>query len=322
MLKCLHLSSNKLLNRVMPSVVRKLVRRVKRRLKVARQEGRTWRLDDTALRLMAQKDYELISVAEFAREAGTSVGAFYGRYRDKEAFIYGAISGAFHGLTHFAKSDLDPRRWRRTSTAKTINGVVQHIVERIGRPRAAGATRAALKLATIKPHAIEPFTNYRKFVADRAVELLAGRLSIKQPEASVRNAVQAIFGIVTDAAVVGAGPMRLGSDRMVTALSALMSGYLDLEDDDRLGDKDDEAEEEKAGIELMGDKNQDRTDLIDPDLLTAVGSVGIPKGRVRFRRGASAAKSEPITVVDPRTVKPAAKRTDNEKPARKRKTFI
>jgi AcrR family transcriptional regulator len=301
----------------MPSVVRKLARRVKRRLKVARQEGRTWHFYDSAFRLLARQDYELISVAEFAREAGTSVGAFYGRFQDKEMFLYKVISTAFRSLSDYAESDLDPAHWRRASPARIIEGIVRHIVERMSRERAAGAVRAALKLATVQRHALEPFVNYRNAVAESAVALLASRLPIHNPSGSVRNAVQAVFGIVTDATVVGAGPMRLGSERMISALSALMTACLDLEDEDRLGDEEDKEKEERPRRPPKGDKAKGKADgmmeIWDPDLRMKVRAVELSKPRGKRAKP----EAKPVPLVDPRTVKQPAKTEGDERPRKR-----
>ena len=85
------------------------------------------RLIDACLRLVADRPFEQISVAEIAAEAGVSVGNFYRRFRSKEAILpdlfdayetrYAAFSEEMRQLEDFGHPDLDARirRGRRRS---------------------------------------------------------------------------------------------------------------------------------------------------------------------------------------------------------------
>jgi AcrR family transcriptional regulator len=176
---------------------------------------------------MARHDYETVSVAAIAREAGCSVGAFYGRFPDKAAFLQSMISVAFRILATQATRDLDPARRRGMSNRGTVNGLVRHVVQHMGREQVAGATRAALKLATIKPEALDAFLKYRATVADQAVALLAPRPSPRGAAVAVQTAVQLVFAVVIDALQQKTGPLRLGSEQMIDTLEELITPYLD-----------------------------------------------------------------------------------------------
>ena len=159
----------------MPGFIQGLIGNTRRRTRRGQRERRTEALYDAALRLLAKRDYEKISIATIGREAGCSVGAFYSRFRDKNVFLQSVISTAFHMLTVETAHDLDPEHWRSNPKNKTINGLVRHVVTQMSRDQAAGAVRAALKLATIKPDAAEPFLEYRAAVTGHAIALLAPR---------------------------------------------------------------------------------------------------------------------------------------------------
>src|SRR5258708_33707769 len=97
----------------------KLVRNAKGRVKRRQRERRSEALYDAALRLLAKHDYEKISIATIDRDARCSVGAFYSRFHDKNAFLPSVISAAFHTLTVGAANDLAAERWRGASRHQT-----------------------------------------------------------------------------------------------------------------------------------------------------------------------------------------------------------
>jgi AcrR family transcriptional regulator len=71
--------------------IRKLTRFVKSEAKERRRQSRAQRLISAGEKLFAAEDYDKISVADIAEAAGCSVGAFYGRFPDKESFLISVI---------------------------------------------------------------------------------------------------------------------------------------------------------------------------------------------------------------------------------------
>lgn len=278
----------------MPNIVRRIVRSAKSRIRRGLKDGRTWALYEAALRLLARRDYEQISIAKFSREAGCSVGAFYGRFRDKNGFLYMVVSSAFHALTDRAARDLDPKHWRGMARDKVVEGIVRHIVTHMSSARAAGATRAALKLATINPEALEPLLEYRAAVADHAVSLLAPRLSFDDAAGAIRVAVQLIFGMVIDTTLSNAGPLRAGSRRMINTLTALTVSYLKLPRTGLAGENNDddgpeaEPESDSSGSTAEGKSTDEgtgaRVEVWDPDMRELVGTEQVALRRRRSRR--------------------------------------
>lgn len=299
----------------MPNLIRRIVRSARSRIRRGLKDGRTWALYEAALRLLARRDYELISIAKISREAGCSVGAFYGRFRDKNGFLYMVISSAFHALMENAARDLDPKQWRGVARDKVVEGIVRHIITHMSRARAAGATRAALKLATIKPEALEPLLEYRAAVADHAVALLAPRLSFEDAVGTIRVAVQLIFGMVIDTTLNNAGPLRAGSRRMINTLTALTVSYLKLPRTGLAANSDDDDEPEagreadSSGSELDGQSTDKRAggqmEIWDPDMREVVGTeqVSVRRRRSRRRRD-SVSAPKPLPVVNVKDFKP------------------
>ncbi len=295
----------------MPDLVQKMVRRPKSRIQPGLQDGRTRALYDAALERLAMKDYEQISIAEIARGAGCSVGAFYSRFRDKDTFLQMVIAEAFRTLTDDAKRDFDPAQWRNVSRARIVDGIVRHVASQMSRARVAGVTRAAVKLGMTRPDALEPFLNYRASVADCAVALLVPQLSFEGTARPVRIAVQMVFGIVTDAALHDKGPLRPGRRRMRNSLRAVMISYLKLPAEKRSGESDDGDDETKES----GRQSAEKREALRPDWRAefekraenaVMGTVPrAPPSPERLRQQGSIPSPKPIPTEDPKHAKPS-----------------
>ncbi len=210
----------------MHGLIRTFIAGAKRRARHARKGQRTEALYDAGLRLLATHDYERISIAAIAREAGCSVGAFYVRFPDKNAFLHSVISSGFRALIAESTHDLARERWQESSRAETISGLVHHVVSQLSRDQVAGAVRAAVKLATIRLAAAEALVEYRAAVADCAVALLVPRPSPAGTVQAVRTAVRVVFATVIDATLQSADPHRPGRRQMIETLTDFTTAYL------------------------------------------------------------------------------------------------
>jgi AcrR family transcriptional regulator len=193
-----------------------------------RKAARSTALDEAGGRLLARFDYDQVSVAQIAREAGCSVGAFYGRYRDKQTFLYFVVSATFRTLTQCAHEDLGAQKHRDRSAPFIVRAIVDHVVSRMASAKASGVIRATVKLATFEPLARAPFEDYRKSVAERAIALLAQTSNTSTP-LQIRAAIQIVIATVTDAILQKKpGPLFVGSTGLNEALYAVLGGYLGL----------------------------------------------------------------------------------------------
>lgn len=84
------------------------------------------RLVRTCERLLRRKRFDEISVAELARAGGSSVGAFYGRFRDKEALLDLLDARAEEEVSKKWDDYLSPRRWEGAG----VEDIVRSFVER------------------------------------------------------------------------------------------------------------------------------------------------------------------------------------------------
>ncbi len=242
------------------------------------------------MRLLARKDYDAISMAEIAREAGCSISTVYDRYSDKESYLYRVIAHAFNNMADRAKLALDLNGLRRASTKAIVRQIVSHMISQMTAPRAAGVIRATLKLATVKPLALEPFEDYRSTVTDLSVDLLSDKL--RQPPASIRIAMQIVLGTITDAVLQKhPGPMNAGSARMVDALTNVLLGYLGLAKGGSWAGDETDAEDvpedaSKIGSETPPELEEGEIAVFDPDNRTYSGRRSGLRKKHR-QRGAS-----------------------------------
>jgi AcrR family transcriptional regulator len=94
----------------------------------ARSQETLERILDTAEALVAEKGFEDTSVAEVARRAGSSVGAFYARFRDKDGLLYALYERYLEQATATADAALAPARWEGAGTAELLRAVVRFLV--------------------------------------------------------------------------------------------------------------------------------------------------------------------------------------------------
>jgi len=95
----------------------------------ARSQRTLDRILDAAETLVADKGFEDTSVAEVARRAGSSVGAFYARFRDKDGLLYALYERYLEQAVATADDALDPMRWEGAGIADLLSSVVHFLVE-------------------------------------------------------------------------------------------------------------------------------------------------------------------------------------------------
>ena len=161
----------------------------------ARSQQTLDRILDAAESLVAEKGFDDTPVAEIARLAGSSVGAFYSRFADKDALL-GALSERFIAQA-IATADvaLDPERWQRASIEEITAAVVHFLVE-IHRERR-GLLRAFARRTVVDP----AFQARRERLSQHVAEglsalLLAHRAEIQHadPQRAAAFALTMVFG--------------------------------------------------------------------------------------------------------------------------------
>jgi AcrR family transcriptional regulator len=169
-------------------------------------------------RLLASNDFDAWSMAKLAHDAGCSVGTLYARFSDKYSCLQYLIDANFRVLANAATAALSAALLGRLSPAQRAGLWVDHVVSEMTSPSAAGIIRATMKLATLRPEAIQKFEDYRKTVSDCAVDMTRGHLpKVISPE-TARVAAQVVMATITDA--VRASRARWRGTGMMPPLTA------------------------------------------------------------------------------------------------------
>jgi AcrR family transcriptional regulator len=94
----------------------------------ARSQATLDRILDAAEALVAEKGFADTPVSEVVARAGSSVGAFYARFPDKDALLYALYERYLEGATATADDALDPARWDGVGIGELLASVVAFLV--------------------------------------------------------------------------------------------------------------------------------------------------------------------------------------------------
>lgn len=280
-------------NNALASIFRKRARKSVRGRR--RPDGKVHGITDAGIRLLAQKDYEAISMARIAREAGCSVGALYARFPNKNSYLYHLIASTYRAMGDRAEAELEAQPNRLMPLPSLVRHVVEHVVSSMTDARAAGVIRATIKLSTVKPATIKLYEDYRAAVTRSTIAVILPRVGGVSAGA-IRLGMQIVLATVTDAVLQPRpGPMAAGSKRMKDALTEVMVGYLGVSGSGSWAEREAEGEDEVESPPEMSDTEQndtagDANAIYDPDLRT----FRRPKGGVK-QPPASKGKNSKIT---------------------------
>ncbi len=139
------------------------------------------RLLDSAEALIAEKGFADVPVADIAHRAGVSVGAFYSRFRDKEALLHCLQDRFVAEARATADAALEPERWRGASIAEIGREAIAFMVE-IHRERA-GILREILGRAHTDPEIVKRKEQLIAYICERLqLLLLERRQEISHPD--------------------------------------------------------------------------------------------------------------------------------------------
>src|SRR3990172_681601 len=96
----------------------------------ARSRATLDRFVEAALALVGERRFEDAPVAEIARRARASVGAFYARFPDKDALVEFMNERMFHAGRENWDAFLASDRWRDRGVTEIVEGFVRHVVRK------------------------------------------------------------------------------------------------------------------------------------------------------------------------------------------------
>jgi AcrR family transcriptional regulator len=148
----------------------------------ARSKATLDRLLDAVGALLAERPLEEVSVAEIARRAGSSVGAVYGRFPDKESLLSCFDERFFEQARAAWDEFFDAPAWREASLPDAVARLVCLLVRTHGRHR--GVLRAlALRVRErLEPSFRERALRHNQYVLERIkADLLSRPGSVCHP---------------------------------------------------------------------------------------------------------------------------------------------
>lgn len=95
----------------------------------ARSQQTLERLLDAAEAILSEKGLEHATVSEIARRAGSSVGAFYSRFADKEALLRCVLSRFTDQAVATAEAVLVPSRWEAVAVEDALETMMHFMLE-------------------------------------------------------------------------------------------------------------------------------------------------------------------------------------------------
>lgn len=179
--------------------------------------------------LLAERDFAAVSVAQIAAACQVSVGAFYGRFRDKMAFFDALRTLVMEESDASVARYMAAHRWSEVPPRQIIEKTMRFMVNGCHNNR--GVIRASLKHATTRPEEWLPHQKNGQEIIERLVALLVPRLPgpAADAELRVRFAMQMVFGMLVNAVLNNPGPLPLDDERLPGEMTRMVTSYLGLD---------------------------------------------------------------------------------------------
>jgi AcrR family transcriptional regulator len=196
----------------------------------ARSQETLDRILDATEALVAEKGFDDTPVSEIVRRAGSSVGAFYTRFPDKDALLHGLYQRHLEQATATADDALDPVRWEGAGIPEVLEAVVGFLVE-IYREQ-----RGLIRAFVVRNHADPAFQARRErlshYVSERLAALLLarrGEIAHPDPERAAAFGLTLVFSTLDNVILFGemrSGDLALSDADLAVELTRAYLAYL------------------------------------------------------------------------------------------------
>jgi AcrR family transcriptional regulator len=196
----------------------------------ARSQRTLDRILDAAEALVHEKGFDDTPVSEIVQRAGSSVGAFYSRFPDKDALLHALFDRFYEQAIATADDALAPARWRGAPLDEIVAAVVRFLVE-IYREQ------TGLIRAFVIRHRIDPDYQVRRerlsqHVSARLSALLLvrrGEIWHPDPERAAAFGLALVFSMLDNTMLFGemrSGAFALSDDELSAELARAYLAYL------------------------------------------------------------------------------------------------
>ena len=185
-----------------------------------------------ACRALAEERGNLddISLNETVARAGTSIGAFYGRFKDKEAFLGYVLEVALREAEDVMQRSIDEQPVWQTGPAQAIvERIIGSYVSQFRLNR--GLFRGFLRHYSARDARDNPMRDANRRIYGLVVPSLAAQLGDRPKDTAefeVRAALQFMVGTLANILLNDPGPLHLDDDALALHLDRMMVRYLGL----------------------------------------------------------------------------------------------
>jgi AcrR family transcriptional regulator len=181
-------------------------------------------------RVMGAKEFEAVRISEIARTAGASVGAFYGRFANKEVF--------FSAIQEITVSDIEAGMRALLAQPSVEKAVASEFLFAIARfwvgfyRTHRGLYLASFKHSRTRPSSWTPFKRLGRNLVSLVIKQLAPRLrqlDRARSEREIRIAFQFVNGLLVNAVVNDPGPMSLDDAEMERSVARFLCAYFGIQ---------------------------------------------------------------------------------------------
>lgn len=202
--------------------------------KQARSERTLFRLLDAAEALIIEKGLAGLSIPEVVRRAGSSVGGFYARFRDKNELLRALEERFFLEVQSRLDALADERRWADAPVRDIVVAAVDELVSVTEARRA--LIKAFMFRATVDVQIRDDAVGFRNRAAQRIAALLVGKspgFRHPEPVLAIDLGVQAAFSLMNQHVLLdgteAAGRM-LSIDDLKREIARLFIAYVGIDD--------------------------------------------------------------------------------------------
>lgn len=198
----------------------------------ARSRATLDRFVEAAVALLSERRFEDAPVAEIARRARASVGAFYARFPDKEALLELLNERLFHAGREGWDAFLARERWHGRDAAEIVDAVVRHVVRKRREHRGLLRSLALYARSRPEPGFLEQAQALNRHVHRRLRELLLerrGELGHPAPERAIAFGLLMVDAATRDAILfdeVAQVPAKPSDRLLASELSTAWLAYL------------------------------------------------------------------------------------------------
>ena len=198
--------------------------------KQARSEQTLRRLLDAAEELIQAKGLAGVSIPDIVRRAGSSVGGFYARFRDKNELLRALEERFFVELYGRLDALARPGRWRGAPLEAVVGACVEELVCTV-RERESLIRSFQIRAAQ-DPDVFEDGLRFRRRVSERILPLLLDyrdAIAHPDPALAIDFGVHLAFGLMQQAVLFGdlrVGGRLLSDAEVVEELTRNFLAYL------------------------------------------------------------------------------------------------